>query len=182
LKREIELLKEVHHPHIIELYEVYEDDSQIHMVTELCTGGELYDKVVEKAESPEGHFNEEDAGILARDILDAIRYIHDELNIVHRDLKPENFLLKDESDEAAVKIIDFGLSRKNDAPFGIMTTRVGTFKEKTWNTRAPCIVHRALETTQPFYFILIGTPYYVAPEVLTEHYTYKCDMWSIGGT
>ncbi len=126
LEREINLLKEVNHPHIITLFDVYEDDTSIHLVTELCTGGELYDKVIEKAESAEGHFNEEDAAIIIRDILDAIRYIHDELNIVHRDLKPENFLLQNESDDAPVKIIDFGLSRKANDPFGVMTSRVGT--------------------------------------------------------
>lgn len=127
LQREIELLREVHHPHIIELYDVYDDALSLHLVTELCTGGELYDKVIEKAENDEGHFSEEDAAILIRDILDAIRYIHDELNIVHRDLKPENFLLKDETDDADIKIIDFGLSRRNDAPFGLMSSRVGTY-------------------------------------------------------
>lgn len=127
LRREIELLKEVHHPHVIELYDVYEDNFSIHLVTELCTGGELYDKVIEYAESANGHFSEEDAAILIRDILDAIRYIHDELNIVHRDLKPENFLLKDKQDGAPIKIIDFGLSRKNDALFGLMTSRVGAY-------------------------------------------------------
>jgi serine/threonine protein kinase len=42
---------------------------------------------VEKAESPEGHFHEDDAAILIRDILDAIRYMHDEKHVVHRDLK-----------------------------------------------------------------------------------------------
>lgn len=100
LEREVELLKEVHHPNIIELYDVYEDDNYLHLVTELCTGGELYDKVIEKAESDEGHFVEQDAACLIRDILGAIRYIHDELHIVHRDLKPENFLLSDDTDDA----------------------------------------------------------------------------------
>ena len=132
LQREIELLREVHHPHIIELYDIYEDAFYLHLVTELCTGGELYDKVIEKTESPEGHFFEEDAAIIIRDILDAIRYIHDELNIVHRDLKPENFLFKDDTDDADIKIIDFGLSRRNDAPFGLMTSRVGKYE------RFPC--------------------------------------------
>eukprot|EP00934_Nitzschia_sp_Nitz4_P002062 Nitzschia sp. Nitz4//scaffold104_size75438//32713//33162//NITZ4_005657-RA/size75438-protein2genome-gene-0.73-mRNA-1//1//CDS//3329532389//2062//frame0 len=131
LTREIELLRQVHHPHIIQLYDIYEDELSIHLVTELCTGGELYDKVVEKAESFEGHFSEEDAALLVWDILDAIRYCHDELNIVHRDLKPENFLLKDSTDPPVVKIIDFGLSRKNDAPFGLMSSRVG----KSYNGR-----------------------------------------------
>jgi calcium-dependent protein kinase len=127
LTREIEMLKEVHHPHIVELYDVYEDAVSLHLVTELCSGGELYDKVIEKAESEEGHFSEEDAALLIRDILEGIRYIHDELNIVHRDLKPENFLLSDDTDDADIKIIDFGLSRRNNADFGIMNSRVGTY-------------------------------------------------------
>lgn len=105
LQREIELLKEVHHPHIIELYDVYENEQYLHLVTELCTGGELYDKVIDLSESEQGHFEEDDAACLIRDILDAIRYIHDELNIVHRDLKPENFLLSDGTEEARKFII-----------------------------------------------------------------------------
>lgn len=147
LHREISILQSVKHPHIIQLYETFEDDTNVHIVTELCTGGELFDKVLEMADSPQGHFREEDAAILIRDILDAIRYCHDVAKIVHRDLKPENFLLKDESPVAFIKIIDFGLSRKD--PQGIMESRV-------------------------------GSPYYVAPEVLQNSYTSKCDIWSIG--
>jgi calcium-dependent protein kinase len=115
------------HPNIIKLYDVYEDLEAIHLVTELCTGGELYDRVVEKAESEEGHFHEDDAAILIRDILDGIRYCHEVAKIVHRDLKPENFLFQHQGDDAPIKIIDFGLSRKDDADFGIMSSRVGEF-------------------------------------------------------
>jgi len=88
LKREIEILKEVKHPHIIELIEVFEDERYLHLITELCTGGELFDRIIAKTQSAEGHFSEHDAAVLVRDILDAIRYCH-ELGIVHRDLKPE---------------------------------------------------------------------------------------------
>ena len=123
LENEIMLLRTVRHPHIIELEDVYEDEEQIHIITELCTGGELYDRVIEKAESEEQHHSEEDAATMMRDILSAIEYVHS-LDIAHRDLKPENFLLKSkDSDE--IKIIDFGLSRKVEAN-QIMKTRVGT--------------------------------------------------------
>ena len=94
LRREINILKEVNHPNIIKFEDVYFNDDEdgdgaIHIVTELCTGGELYDRVIEKADSPEGHFTEEDAARIVHDILDAISYCHDTKNIVHRDLKPE---------------------------------------------------------------------------------------------
>lgn len=149
LKREIELLKEVDHPHIIRLVEVHEDQKYLHLVTELCTGGELFDRIIAKTQSEEGHFAEEDAATLVKHILDAIRYCHEEKGIVHRDLKPENFLFSSPDEDAVIKIIDFGLSRHDDMNRGIMNTKV-------------------------------GTPYYVAPEVLNREYTKSCDIWSIG--
>ena len=126
LKREIEILKEVKHPHIIELMEVYEDERYLHLITELCTGGELFDRIIAKTQSEEGHFSEHDAAALVRDILDAIAYCHDEKQIVHRDLKPENFLFSTIAEDAPIKIIDFGLSRHDDAALGIMQTKVGS--------------------------------------------------------
>jgi len=82
LKREIALLKEVHHPNIIELVEVHEDQKYLHLITELCTGGELFDRIIEKTQSDEGHFSERDAANLVRCILDAIAYCHDVKGIV----------------------------------------------------------------------------------------------------
>eukprot|EP00538_Stauroneis_constricta_P000562 CAMPEP_0119570136 /NCGR_PEP_ID=MMETSP1352-20130426/43459_1 /TAXON_ID=265584 /ORGANISM="Stauroneis constricta, Strain CCMP1120" /LENGTH=556 /DNA_ID=CAMNT_0007619801 /DNA_START=741 /DNA_END=2411 /DNA_ORIENTATION=+ len=149
LKREIAILQEVKHPHIIELRDVFEDSKYLHLVTELCTGGELFDRIIAKTKSKEGHFSERDAACLVRDIMDAIAYCHDVKGIVHRDLKPENFLFLTEADDSPIKIIDFGLSRHNDTNQGIMKTKV-------------------------------GTPYYVAPEVLRREYTKSCDIWSIG--
>lgn len=84
LKREIEILKEVDHPHLIKLQEVYEDERYLHLITEICTGGELFDRIIAKTQSEEGHFSEHDAARLVRDILDAIAYCHDKKNIVHR--------------------------------------------------------------------------------------------------
>mmetsp|Transcript_3528 Transcript_3528/g.4145 ORF Transcript_3528/g.4145 Transcript_3528/m.4145 type:complete len:561 (-) Transcript_3528:1764-3446(-) len=149
LKREIEILAEVDHKNIIKLIEVHEDVKYLHLITELCTGGELFDRIIAKTQTPEGHFSEEDAAKLVASILKAIRYCHDDLHIVHRDLKPENFLFVSHDEGAPIKIIDFGLSRHETDGTGIMRTKV-------------------------------GTPYYVAPEVLRKEYTKSCDMWSIG--
>lgn len=149
LKREVALLKECDHPNIIKLIEVQEDQKYLHLITELCTGGELFDRIIEKTQSDEGHFSERDAANLVGCILDAIAYCHDQKGIVHRDLKPENFLFSSKDENAIIKIIDFGLSRHDDMKAGIMNTKV-------------------------------GTPYYVAPEVLNREYTKSCDIWSIG--
>mmetsp|Transcript_20904 Transcript_20904/g.46457 ORF Transcript_20904/g.46457 Transcript_20904/m.46457 type:complete len:541 (+) Transcript_20904:220-1842(+) len=149
LRREVALLKECDHPNIIKLIEVHEDQKYLHLITELCTGGELFDRIIEKTQSDEGHFSERDAAKLVKSILDAIAYCHDQKGIVHRDLKPENFLFSTKEEDAVIKIIDFGLSRHDDMQQGIMNTKV-------------------------------GTPYYVAPEVLNREYTKSCDIWSIG--
>lgn len=125
LKREIEILREVKHPNIIQLIDVFEDSKYLHLVTELCTGGELFDRIIAKTQSKEGHYSEHDAAGLVSDILDAIAYCHDVKGIVHRDLKPENFLFLSEAEESPIKIIDFGLSRHNDDNQGIMKTKVG---------------------------------------------------------
>lgn len=88
LKREIEILREVKHPNIIALVDVFEDAKYLHLVTEVCTGGELFDRIIAKSSSPEGHYSEHDAASIIRAILDAISYCHSK-GIVHRDLKPE---------------------------------------------------------------------------------------------
>jgi len=122
LKREVDILSNVDHPHIIKLYDVYEDEHNIYLVSELCSGGELYDRVVEKTRKGKC-FTEYGAARIIRNILSAISYCHDEKHIVHRDLKPENFLLTDKTDNAQVKVIDFGLSRYSAAR---MQSQVGT--------------------------------------------------------
>lgn len=147
LRREIEILRTVDHPTIIKLVDVYEDAAHLHLVTELCMGGELFDRIIEMTESEAGHFSERDAARIIHKILSAIEYIHNEHNICHRDLKPENFLFKYKDSLEDLKIIDFGLSRFEDTSH--MTTRV-------------------------------GTPYYIAPEVLEKKYDSSCDLWSIG--
>lgn len=68
LRREIEILRCVDHPCIIKLYDVYEDDRFIHLVTELCTGGELFDRIIQKTESEEGRYSEKDAKVCGGDL------------------------------------------------------------------------------------------------------------------
>jgi serine/threonine protein kinase len=106
---EIEALRQLHHPGIIRLYDVYMTDQKIYIVMELMEGGELFDYVVQK-----GTLTELEAAKIVRKVTSAIAYMHGQ-NFIHRDLKPENLLLKKTPkgpyDEIDVKIIDFGLSK-----------------------------------------------------------------------
>jgi len=119
LKMEMEILRKVHHPNIISLHEMVEADNKLYFVMELVTGGELFDRIVEK-----GSYSEDDAKILVRKIVSAIDYLHT-LNIAHRDLKPENLLVKSIADDTEVKIADFGLSKIIDEE-KMMQTACGT--------------------------------------------------------
>jgi calcium-dependent protein kinase len=101
---EVEILKKLIHPNIMQIFEFYEDKKNFYIITELCEGGELFDMIVDK-----GNFNEDDGAWVMKQLLSAINYIHTN-NIVHRDLKPENILL-DTKKNNIIKIIDWGTAR-----------------------------------------------------------------------
>jgi len=101
IKREIENLKKFRHPHIIKLYQVISTPTDIFMIMEYVSGGELFDYIVKK-----GKLKESEARRFFQQIISAVEYCHKHM-IVHRDLKPENLLLDSHNN---VKVADFGLS------------------------------------------------------------------------
>ena len=101
---EVEILKKLVHPNIMQIFEFFEDKKNFQIITELCEGGELFDMIVEK-----GNFNEDEAAWVMKQLLSAVNYIHSN-NICHRDIKPENILLDTKKDNI-IKIIDWGTAR-----------------------------------------------------------------------
>ncbi|KAL4203266.1 hypothetical protein AMTRI_Chr01g103130 [Amborella trichopoda] len=92
------------HPNVIHLYDVYEDQGGVHLILELCSGGELFDRIVAQA-----RYTEAGAAAVVRQIASGLGGLH-QANIVHRDLKPENCLFLNKSEDSPLKIMDFGLS------------------------------------------------------------------------
>ncbi|KAI6038515.1 Pkinase-domain-containing protein [Pisolithus marmoratus] len=105
LTREIHHHRQLHHPHVTQMYEVIATESYIWIVTELCCGGELFDYLAEK-----GRLSEDEARIIFGQLCLAVAYLHDK-GIVHRDLKLENVLL---DERCRVKLGDFGFTREYD--------------------------------------------------------------------
>ncbi|XP_029562386.1 calcium/calmodulin-dependent protein kinase type IV [Salmo trutta] len=105
VRTEIGVLLRLSHPNIIRLKEIFETETDIALILELVTGGELFDRIVER-----GYYSERDAAHVIKQILEAVAYLH-ENGVVHRDLKPENLLYADLSLDARLKIADFGLSK-----------------------------------------------------------------------
>ncbi|KAG7573761.1 Protein kinase domain [Arabidopsis suecica] len=143
VRREIEIMKHLlGQPNVISIKGAYEDSVAVHMVMELCRGGELFDRIVER-----GHYSERKAAHLAKVILGVVQTCHS-LGVMHRDLKPENFLFVNDHEDSPLKAIDFGLS---------MFLKPGeNFTD------------------------VVGSPYYIAPEVLNKNYGPEADIWSAG--
>ena len=123
LMREVNLMIKLDHPNIIKLYEYYEDEKKIYLIMELCTGGELFDKIIENTEKGK-QFTEKQAANIFKQMMSAVNYCHKN-GIVHRDLKPENLLYFDKSENSPIKVIDFGMSKRFDHN-KLMSEKVGT--------------------------------------------------------
>jgi len=124
-QQEMDIQMMLDHPNIVKLYETFVDARRVYLVMEICTGGELFDRIVEEAEKHEGSaFGEKDVARYMQQILGAMRYLHSKC-YAHRDIKPENFLLQNKTREAEIKVIDFGLA-KHYTPGEPMKTKAGT--------------------------------------------------------
>ncbi|KAF5837173.1 kinase-like domain-containing protein [Dunaliella salina] len=140
--REVELLYLVGgHPGVVGLREVYEDEEDLHLVMELCQGGDWFEHLL-----TDGRYTETEAAQVVHGVLEALAYCHS-LGVMHRDIKPENIMFTDRTRGAMVKLTDFGLS--------------------------------TMFSSEPLSEVL-GSAYYVAPEVLRECYSKEADVWSLG--
>lgn len=143
VRREIKIMQHlVGQPNIVEFKGAYEGSDSVHLVMELCAGGELFDRIIAK-----GHYSERAAASVCRDIVSVVNTCHF-MGVMHRDLKPENFLLSDKSVNSVLKATDFGLS--------VFLEEGKVYKD------------------------LVGSAYYVAPEVLKRRYGKEADVWSAG--
>ncbi|CAF2172054.1 hypothetical protein YC2023_091182 [Brassica napus] len=143
VRREAEIMRHMpEHPNLVTLKETYEDEYAVHLVMELCEGGELFDRIVAR-----GHYTERAAAAVTKTIIEVVQVCHKH-GVMHRDLKPENFLFANKKETAPLKAIDFGLS--------VFFKPGERFNE------------------------IVGSPYYMAPEVLKRNYGPEVDIWSAG--
>ncbi|KAG4952959.1 hypothetical protein JHK87_038553 [Glycine soja] len=143
MKREIQIMQHLSgQSNIVEFKGAFEDKQSVHVVMELCAGGELFDRIIAK-----GHYSERAAASICRQIVKVVNTCHF-MGVIHRDLKPENFLLSSKDDKGLLKATDFGLS---------------VFIEEG-----------------KVYRNIVGSAYYVAPEVLRRSYGKEADIWSAG--
>ncbi|GMF06674.1 unnamed protein product [[Candida] boidinii] len=156
---EINLLKQLNHKNIVKFIDSFESKDSYYIITELATGGELFDRIVEKTV-----FTETDAASIIYQLLNGVNYLHNN-GIIHRDLKPENILFKTKNDNSDIVIADFGIAKK-----------IQNFNNANSDDSD-------LENQQrkPYLLGYAGSFGYSAPETYTdEGYSYPADIWSIG--
>ena len=101
---EITAMKKLKHPFLLALHRVYENDKYIHLILDYVSGGDLYERIMERKT-----FSEEKAALFMKNLFQAIDYMHSS-NVIHRDLKPENILMVNHESDADFKIADFGFA------------------------------------------------------------------------
>lgn len=119
LESEVAIMREVAHENVVQLKQVFDCTAKFYMVIELCTGGEMFDRIVKKS-----FYTEDEARKSILQINSALHYCHQK-NIVHRDLKPENLLYNKPEPDETIKLADFGLAYILN-PDTLMTTACGT--------------------------------------------------------
>ncbi|KAA0711750.1 Calcium/calmodulin-dependent protein kinase type 1G [Triplophysa tibetana] len=118
LENEIKVLRRIKHSNVVGLVDFYESRTHYYLVMELVSGGELFDRILDR-----GVYTEKDASLVIKQVLEAVSYLHQN-SIVHRDLKPENLLYYSPEENAKIMITDFGLSKMSD--HDVMSTACGT--------------------------------------------------------
>uniref|UniRef100_A0A1I7XH79 non-specific serine/threonine protein kinase n=1 Tax=Heterorhabditis bacteriophora TaxID=37862 RepID=A0A1I7XH79_HETBA len=111
------LLRHGHHPHIVKLFDVYEDETTVYLIQEYCRGGEMLDRILSKQT-----FTEREAAATMANLANAVFYLHAN-QVAHRDLKPSNIMYASSSGESdSLRIIDFGFAKQSRAENGMLMT------------------------------------------------------------
>ncbi|KAF7593131.1 hypothetical protein BBP40_012010 [Aspergillus hancockii] len=118
---ELEMLQALDHPNIVHFVDWFESKDKFYIVTQLATGGELFDRICDY-----GKFTEKDASQTIRQVMGAVNYLH-ERNIVHRDLKPENLLYLTRDPSSPLVLADFGIAKMLENPSEVLTSMAGSF-------------------------------------------------------
>ncbi|CAO3593236.1 unnamed protein product [Absidia cylindrospora] len=171
--KEVQIMRNLHHPNIVQLIQFNESRENYFLVLDLCEGGELFHRIVDLT-----YFSEDLSRHIIEQLAQAVYHLHEECGVVHRDIKPENILFEPvpiiPSEQRKLHIFD-DASKKDEGVFikdvgggGIGQIKLADFglSKVVWDSSAltPC-----------------GTIGYTAPEIVCDQqYSKGVDMWAMG--
>ncbi len=178
---EFQILKNIDHPHIIRIHEVFNDPKNFYLITEYCEGGDLF-SMIQKVDN----FNEKIAARIMKQVVSAVLYCHSN-GIVHRDIKSDNILFLHNNINSSVKLIDFGIS--------VRFEKNTKLKEKTGTVLyiAPEVINGSYDEKCDIwscgvlmYMILSGAPPFygtsrkeVMAKIKTGKFSFKSRIWNL---
>ena len=154
--QESETLKSLSHPNIIKIFEIFKYQEKIYLVEEYVKGGDLFSKVIKL-----NNISERITLMIMKQIFSAVYYLHYN-NIIHGDLKLENIMVESLIKRRPTKLLSDLNSTLSEFDIKIIDFGCSTFYKNVPLKK------------------LIGTLYYLAPEVIHGSYNNKCDIWSCG--
>mmetsp|Transcript_91909 Transcript_91909/g.182581 ORF Transcript_91909/g.182581 Transcript_91909/m.182581 type:complete len:757 (+) Transcript_91909:78-2348(+) len=161
-ERERSIMARAEHPHLVKMYECFEDRDYLWIVMELCRGGEIYERVAEKVRNgaPAG-LDEHLGRDYFRQMLSALSYLHG-ISVVHRDVKTENFLLLGEPGchhDHVIKLCDFGTAVQLTAQQPRAMERIGTLSytaPEVYARLGACVLADSWSLGVVLYVLLVG--------------------------
>lgn len=155
---------------VVQLFRTFQDQHNLFMVMEYLPGGNLMSHLIKH-----GRFSESATRFYISQLVEAVHSIH-RMGFIHRDIKPDNIVL---SRDGHIKLIDFGLCKFDPS---IQQEALAADNRMTGDNVLVCQSARMLHNRSRREFIksFVGTPQYMAPEVLTRSYDHTSDFWSVG--
>ncbi|KAK6798452.1 hypothetical protein RDI58_006155 [Solanum bulbocastanum] len=175
VRREVKILRALTgHSNLVKFYDSYEDHTNVYIVMELCEGGELLDRILSRG----GKYSEDDAKTVMIQILKVVAFCHLQ-GVVHRDLKPELASDREAQMFSCGILLWLNLSLVREAMSSISNF---LFTSKEENAQLKAIDFGLSDFVKPDERLndIVGSAYYVAPEVLHRSYSTEADVWSIG--
>eukprot|EP00466_Bigelowiella_natans_P006586 jgi/Bigna1/88164/estExt_fgenesh1_pg.C_280201 len=156
---------------VVKLFHTFQDKRHLYFVLEFCPGGDLLRLLVQK-----DRFSEKDTAFYIAELACGVKCVHDN-GYIHRDIKPDNILL---TKEGHLKLTDFGLCKQmaEDADKKLWEDVNAAAKLESGNGSAGGKGENSKRRRRQL--SCVGTPDYVAPEVLKRQYGKECDWWSVG--
>ncbi|CAI5463864.1 unnamed protein product [Closterium sp. Yama58-4] len=180
VRREVQVMEMLRdHANVIKLVHTVESQKEVHLIMELCEGGELFDRIQDK-----GYYSERQAAKVIRTVVDVLQHCHSH-GVLHRDLKPENILLTSKRSDTRVKVIDYGMA------YIFQPGERCTFRAGTPNYIAPEVINKNYGVEADvwsagviLYILLCGLPPFwgdtteeIFKSVLWGHLDFDTEPW-----